>query len=231
MTARATKDVDGIIRGDMGAFFEVLDHALCDPWGPISLRRGEIHEINVPTKRISPRRFDVILSLRGVTWRRIQFEVSPDEAGIGKEQQLIDPPSLRGFGLPDPDVLVGIALRFQIAQKLYTASDPHDPPGMINDRARDVVDLLLLRDLCATTGHPTKAEICEAGQVVFQARAAESLELGTPPRSWPPTLVAHPHWQQGLREGGGLWWDRAWYGGGCRAYQPVDQSPAGWHGD
>lgn len=132
--------------------------------------------------------------MRGVTWRRIQFEVSPDEAGIGDEREVIEPLSLAGFGLPDPDALVGIAMRFQIAQKLHAVSDPHEPPDSINDRARDVVDLLLLRDLIATTVSPTLAEVREAGIAVFEARAAEAGELGRPTRAWPPTITAHGHW-------------------------------------
>lgn len=194
-TARATKDVDGLVRGDMDAFFAVLEEVLDEPWGPLTLRRGEVEVINVPTKLVKPRRFDIILNLRGVTWRRIQFEVSPDEAGIGQERELIEPPPLAGFGLPDPDVLVGIAMRFQIAQKLHAVSDPHEPPGSINDRARDVVDLLLLRDLIATTGMPAPAEVREAAVAVFEARAAEAAKLGRPTRSWPPTLVAYAHWK------------------------------------
>lgn len=45
--------------------------------------------IDVPTKIIKARRFDIILDMLGVTWRRIHFEVSPDEAGIGEEQEAI----------------------------------------------------------------------------------------------------------------------------------------------
>lgn len=194
-TARTTKDVDGLVRGDMDAFFAVLEAVLDEPWGPLTLRRGEVEVIDVPTKLVKPRRFDIILTLRGVTWRRIQFEVSPDEAGIGQERELIEPPPLAGFGLPDPDVLVGIAMRFQIAQKLHAVSDPHEPPGSINDRARDVVDLLLLRDLITATGAPTLAEVREAAVAVFEARASEAAKLGRPTRHWPPTLVSHTHWK------------------------------------
>ena len=43
-------------------------------------------------------------------------------------------------------------MRFQIAQKLHAVTDPHEPPDLINDRARDVVDLLLLRDLYRHNG-------------------------------------------------------------------------------
>lgn len=123
--ARATKDVDGLVRGDLDDFFRVLEGVLMQPWGPLTLRRGEVEVINVPAKLIKPRRFDLILELRGVTWRRIQFEISADEAGIGNDCEAIEPPPLSGFGLPDPDVLVGIAMRFQIAQKLHAVSDPH----------------------------------------------------------------------------------------------------------
>ncbi len=99
-TARTTKDVDGLVRGDMDAFFAVLEDVLDEPWGPLTLRRGEVEVIDVPTKLIKPRQFHIILNLRGVTWRRIQFEVSPDEAGIGGERELIEPPPLAGFGCP-----------------------------------------------------------------------------------------------------------------------------------
>lgn len=193
-TARATKDVDGLIRGDLDDFILALDEALAEPWGPLTLRRADVEVVNVSTRVIKPRRFDIILELRGVTWRRIQFEVSPDEAGISDHHETIESPPLSGFGLPDPDALVGIAMRFQIAQKLHAVSDPHDPPHAMNDRPRDVVDLLLLRDLAATTGSPTLSEIRQAGLAVFEARANDAKALGLPQRTWPPTVVVHGHW-------------------------------------
>lgn len=196
ISARATKDVDGLIRGDMDASFASLEVVLDEPWGPLNLRRGEVTIIDVPNKIIKPRRFDLILEVRGVTWRRIQFEVSPDEAGIGNDHDSIDPPPLGGFGLPSPETLVGIELRFQIAQKLHAVSDPHKPPAFINDRARDVVDLLLLRDLLITAGSPTLAEVRAAAVDVFSARAAEAKQLGKQIRGWPPTIKAHPHWSR-----------------------------------
>lgn len=143
---------------------------------------------------MKPRRFDIIIELRGVAWRRIQFEVSPDEAGIGDDFEAIEPPPLAGFGLPDPDTLVGIAVRFQTAQKFHAVSDPHDPPGSVNDRARDVVDLVLLRELAAVTGRPTLTEIRAGATAVFEGRAVEARQLGLPPRAWPPTVIVHAHW-------------------------------------
>ncbi len=119
-TARATKDVDGLVRADLDAFLVDLEQVLAQPRGPLTLRRGEVEVINVPSRTEQPRRLDIVLELRGVTWRRIQIEVSPDEAGNGDESESLQPPPLSGFGLPDPAVLVGIALRFRIAQKLQS---------------------------------------------------------------------------------------------------------------
>ncbi|MDR1512580.1 MAG: nucleotidyl transferase AbiEii/AbiGii toxin family protein [Propionibacteriaceae bacterium] len=198
-TSRTTKDVDGLVRGDLDVFLKALETVLAEPWGPLTLRRGPVEVINVPTKILKPRRFDVIMELRGVTWRRIKVEVSPDEAGIGDSFEAVEPTPLDRFGLPDPDVLVGIAMRFQIAQKLHAASDPHDPPVSVNDRARDVPDLLLSRDLADFAGTPTLAEIKGAGMAVFESRAAEAAQLGFPAREWPPVLAAYPHWEDDYR--------------------------------
>lgn len=193
-TARATKDIDGLVRGDIEQFLGALEAALAEPWGPVRLYRGEVEIVNVPTRLVKPRRFDIYLELRGVTWRRVQFETSPDEAGIGQESEVIKAPPLAAFGVPDPVVLVGIALRHQIAQKLHAVSDPHDPPTSINNRPRDVVDLVLLRDLVTDSAAPTLAAIREATIAVFNARAAEARQLGLAPRFWPTTVVGYPHW-------------------------------------
>ncbi|MCL1898025.1 MAG: nucleotidyl transferase AbiEii/AbiGii toxin family protein [Micrococcales bacterium] len=198
-TARTTGDVDGLVRGDIDEFLKALEKALAEPWGPLTLRRGPVEVIDVPTRVIKPRRFDIILDMRGVTWRRIQVEISPDEAGIGETFEAVEPTPLDRFGLPDPDVLIGIAMRFQIAQKLHAVSDPHNPPQALNDRARDVPDLLLLRDLARDTGTPALAEIKQAGIAVFDSRAAEAIQLRLTPRFWPPAIVAHPHWQDDYR--------------------------------
>ena len=193
-SSRVTKDVDGLVRGDLDVFFAVLDDALAEPWGPLTLRRGEVEVINAPGKLIKPRRFDIILDLRGITWRRVTFEVSADEAGIGDLPEPFVAPTLRGFGLPDPDVLVGIAMRSQIAQKLHAVTDPHDPPTLVNNRARDIPDLLLIRNLAAETGSPTLDEIRQSCEAVFAARAQEAEATGGSGRTWPPTLIAHDHW-------------------------------------
>ena len=191
---RATKDVDGLIRGGLEPFLDKLDEALALPWGPLELSRGPIEIIQTPARVIKPRRFDVILAMKGKTWARIQVEIASDEGGAGAEAESVASPPLGAFGIPAPDQMLGLAMRFQIAQKLHAASDPHDPPLSINDRARDIVDLVLLQQLTQEENSPMLSQILEAVVAVFEARAADARSLGYLERTWPPTMVAHPHW-------------------------------------
>jgi hypothetical protein len=190
-TGRATTDIDGIVRGDLAEFITALDHCLQQPWGPLALTRTEVEIINTPAKLIKPRRFEILAALQGQTWRRVKVEISGDEAGIADRPYSLTAPSLKHFGLPTPDQLVGIALEFQIAQKLHASTDPHNPPEQVNDRARDIVDLLLLRQLCDVS----LADLRSACLALFNSRAEEASELGMEPRTWPPTATAFPHWR------------------------------------
>jgi hypothetical protein len=194
-TTRSTTDLDGLIRGGIDTYLETLDEVLQRPWGACQLRRGPVEIIDVPNRLIKPRRFDAVVLLGGVTWRRIQVEVSPDEGSAGSTGEHVPAPSLAAFGLPTPDRLTGLAMRYQIALKIHAASDPHDPPAHENDRARDVVDLLLLRELVSTQAMPTLPGIKDAVLDIFDARARDAAALGLPSRTWPTLLTAHPHWR------------------------------------
>lgn len=194
LASRATKDLDGIVRGDLDTFFEQMDEVLAEDWGPISFSRSEVEEIRVRAKLVNPRRFDLVLSIKGETWRKVAVEVSPDEGRAGSSQEIVPAPPLDRFGLPNVDGIVGMSMSYQIAQKIHAATDPHDPPEYVNNRPRDVVDLILLKGLCESSGSPTLTEIRSACEDVFSTRVKEAVALGRAPRSWPPTLRAHPHW-------------------------------------
>lgn len=149
---------------------------------PLPCNERWTETIEVPHRLVRPRRFDITVRLKGVTWRRVQIEVSPDEGRAGSRPELIAAPSLAGFGLPTPDGIASLSLAYQIAQKVHACTDPHDPPATINDRARDVVVLLLLRDLAAATGSPSSIEIRATIEDVFAARAAEAILANAIPR-------------------------------------------------
>lgn len=194
-TGRTTKDVDGLIRGDVDEFLNALDQALRQPWGPLTLTRTEAEVIDAGGKVIKPRRFWVKLAIKGKVWRSIKVEIAGDEADAAHEHDVLTSVKLDHFGLPTPDQLLGIAVRFQIAQKLHACTDPHEPPAEPNDRARDISDLLLLRDLIRLEGQLSEADIGSACAALFHARAEEATALGRSPRPWPPVIQAHPHWQ------------------------------------
>lgn len=193
--SRTTKDIDGLVRGDLGEFLFALDTALAEPWGPLTLTRDEVEVIKVPNRIANPRRFDIIVALNGVTWRRVQVEISPDEGQAGTSAERIAAPSLSGFGLPSPDHLTSLSMAYQIAQKIHACTDPHNPPELLNDRARDVVDLLLLRDLINATQNPTLSDVRAAIKDVFTARATEASAAEGPTRSWPTRAIAYTHWE------------------------------------
>jgi len=194
LQTRATSDIDGLARGEMKDFLDKLDDVLRESWGGLDLSRTEIEIISVPGKIIKPRRFSVLLQVRGVTWRSIRVEVSPDEGGIGQEFEALPVLPLSGVGLPTPDELFGVAIRNQIAQKLHAVTDPHSPPDFLNERARDLVDLVLLRRAVDEEGLPSYADIRDACVRVFEARANEAAVANRLPRAWPPVVSVHSSW-------------------------------------
>ncbi len=89
--------------------------------------------------------------------------------------------------------LAGIVMDYQVAQRLHACTDPHDPPTQVNDRVRDLADLLLIRETFyanASDLHDLQA----ACRDVFSVRAADARRLGATPRPWPPTIQPHGHW-------------------------------------
>ncbi|MDR3307576.1 MAG: nucleotidyl transferase AbiEii/AbiGii toxin family protein [Coriobacteriales bacterium] len=193
--ARATRDLDGMVRGDIEGYLEVLDDVFKEQWGPLQLHRGEVEVIETPAKIIKPRAFMVSIMLKGDTWRKIKVEISPGEGGAGDEYEEIKPPSFAGLGLPTPDSLTALAMRYQIAQKVHSATDPHNPPEYVNNRPRDVVDLILIRDLVKAVDSPANAEIREAIVDVFAVRAVEAQKLNRLTRTWPARLSVLSNWE------------------------------------
>jgi hypothetical protein len=201
--SRATRDLDGMIRGDIEDFLVHLDDQLREPWGPIEFMRSEAAPINMPTMVIKPQRFDMILLLRGRVWRKITVEVSPGEGSAASLHEEFPAPSLAGFGLPTPERLIGLSMGYQVAQKVHAASSPHDPPVFINNRPRDVVDLLLIKELINATGNPGEDEIISAIIDIFEARGREAKVLERPVQEWPAQIVAYPHWEADYTDAAG----------------------------
>lgn len=192
LRARTTKDVDALFRGSLEQFEAALDAAIAEPWGPFILQRSMLEEIAAARRLVKPRRFDIKLLIKGAVWRRIQVEVSFPEGRIAEVAEPVPAPRGGFFGIATPDQLAGIAMAYQVAQKTHACTDPDEPPEFINDRVRDVVDLLLIKHNFYPEG-PTAA-LKAACVDVFEARATEATALGLTARHWPPQIVANDEW-------------------------------------
>ncbi|GAA0430040.1 nucleotidyl transferase AbiEii/AbiGii toxin family protein [Leifsonia naganoensis] len=197
-TARSTKDIDAMFRGEVDAFVQKLDEAFTEPWGPFTLTRGEIQTINVPSRRVKPRRFDVRLEIKGRVWRKIQVEIAFADGQAQPDAEYVEAEDFGFFGLESAPQIATISLAYQVAQKLHACTDPHDPPRTKNDRVRDVVDLLLIREQLYVDGIPL-VDVRLAAEAVFSGRATEAEELGFARREWPPTVISNEIWEAGYK--------------------------------
>ena len=191
LKARTTTDVDTMFRGGVDEFVARVDDALAQPWGPFELERTDIETIDAP-KLVKPRRFWIRVYAKGVVWRRVQVEVSFPEGDMAKRCQPVRPPNLGFFGLETPQELIGVAMDYQIAQKLHAASEP-DSDDYQNQRVHDICDLLLLKD-AFYHGQPP-VSLRAACLDIFDFRADESVQLGRPARRWPPIFAITDYWR------------------------------------
>jgi hypothetical protein len=194
LRSRATSDIDALFRGDFEEFLATLDSCL-EPWGVLQLSRSEVTTIENARRVVKPRRFRLQMSIKGKPWRAVDIEVAPTEGHMDEVVEAVPAPPLSHFGLPSPAELAGIALDYQVAQKLHGGTDPHQPPDAANLRARDLVDLLLLRDAFYRDADDLRG-LRAACADLFAARYAEAEQLQVEPRSWPPQVVAYRHWHR-----------------------------------
>jgi hypothetical protein len=126
------------------------------------------------------------------------LEVLPDEGRAGARVDRFSAPSLTHFGIESPLMAAGIVMDYQLAQKLHACTDPHSPEHP-NDRVRDIVDLCLIQSIFYGE-RDDLASLADACRDLFAARAREAERAGdVPSRSWPPKVIAHPHWETDYR--------------------------------
>jgi hypothetical protein len=124
---------------------------------------------------------DVALDYRGRSWGTVQVDLSPRE-GESTEVELVEALALEPFGLSTPEALPCLALRYHIAQKIHAMTEPPRDEDTQNERFRDLVDLLLMRELTSDLGG-VRAACVE----VFEIRNTHD---------WPPQLDPPAFWQE-----------------------------------
>jgi len=194
--ARATQDIDTLFRGTVDDFMVALQQVMSVPWGPFTLETSDIEIITGVKKLVKPRRFEVQLIVKGAVWRKVKVEVGFPEGKIADRAEPVPTPPVGFFGVDAPDHLVGIAMDYQVAQKMHACTDP-DTPDWTNDRVRDIIDLNLLHDHFYDGEPPMSLKA--ACVDLFDARAAEAAALGETPRSWPPTVRPTPSGASSIR--------------------------------
>lgn len=173
--ARATKDVDLVFFGDPERLGEILDEDLREPYSVFSFERQEVETHGEGLFR----RVNVKLLFRGRSWGTLKLEVAqPDSrATDGEEVEAIP---IDEFGIEGPRMVRCLSLRYQVAQKLHAVTQRFE--GGENERFRDLIDLIICRELIADLG-----EVREACIDTFEARGLHA---------WPPTLQVPDSWAE-----------------------------------
>lgn len=182
--ARATKDIDIVLRDPRADLADSLEQALTgDPYQGFSFqRKGQPLLLDNGAVNM-----EFAVTYRGQPWTSISVDIARAEAGEA-DVEWVDAIVLTDvFGVTGPAQLPCLPLRFHVAQKLHGMTLP-PRPGKQNERFRDLVDLLLM-DAMITHDDDALREACE---LVFRTR-------NTHP--WPPDLTAAPtHWARPFAE-------------------------------
>ncbi len=176
--ARATKDVDLVFLGDPEQLEDDLDEALEQDYSQFAFQRRPINEV----PGTSFWRLDVKLAYRGRAWATLKLEVAPPDT------KALDPEPVKAidigeFGLDGPTMVKCLSTRYQIAQKLHAVTERFDDGD--NERFRDLIDLLLLREIVDDL--PGLRAACLD---IFVARGKQP---------WPPKLIVPDSWADPYR--------------------------------
>ncbi len=125
-------------------------------------------------------RLVVRLDYRGRRWGTVPLEVAPAEASHVLDVDEVAPFDIGQFGLPAMERTAVVGLPYLIAQKVHACTERI--AGRDNPRVRDLVDLLLVRELLDASDLPRVREACVA---IFDGRDTHT---------WPPALSAPPGW-------------------------------------
>lgn len=172
--ARATRDLDLILLASDADPVEELGVALARPYEGFAFRiRGDAQVMPNGACRV-----EVALQYLGKSWGTVQVDVGRSE-GEGTDVEMVEAIPLAPFGLDGPDSLPCLSLPYHVAQKIHGMTLP-PLAGRQNERFRDLLDLLLLREWVSDLDAVRRACLD-----VFETR-------GTHP--WPPRIAIPDHW-------------------------------------
>ena len=146
-----------------------------------TVKRSEV--IPVPGLVTQPLRSLVALTYRGKPFSTLPIEISSPEGQSVVNVDRVEVSALSEIGLPATEAVPCLSLRYQMAQRLHACTaTPAD--GRSNDRAHDLADLILIRDLAGSEFDVGEAQ--DACVEIFDLRAQQV---------WPPALVVPDYWR------------------------------------
>jgi hypothetical protein len=181
LRARATKDYDAVFRARAEEILDRLDEAIARPWNEFTISRSEAERIP-NTKAI---RVELKLAYKGRSWSAVEVELAPVEGGMGSELDRVPAAPLDLLQIPLPADAACVSLRYQVAQKIHACTEVFET-GRENDRFRDVMDILLLKELAIDVG---LARVREACVDIFAVRGKHA---------WPPVVNVYDSWRPGF---------------------------------
>lgn len=176
--ARATRDIDLVLRGDPDRLADLLDAGLGEPYNGFAFHRREIddHPVRPDVKQV-----DVQVVFARKVLCTPKLEIAPAETGR-EEFTALPGARLDEVGLDGPEIVQVLAATWQIAQKLHAVTERY-PAGRENPRVRDLVDIQLLESTELDI-----RKVRDACEQVFASRGQHS---------WPPDLEVAPGWTAG----------------------------------
>lgn len=181
LTARATKDLDAAVRTAADEIEPRLRDALAQGWDGFSFRLtswGEIRETRA-------HRGEIKLAFRGKPFSTVQFEAAPAEGEAGQAMRFIDNPFVDpgDLGLTTIGEVPLVTLAYLIAQKLHACTD-HSDRERANDRARDLIDILLIHRLL------------DDNELIDVNRACVEIFRLREKHDWPPSITVLEGWSE-----------------------------------
>lgn len=174
--ARATKDIDIVLQNTDADLARTLERALTgEPYQGFAFRRKR-EPLLLENRTVN---MEFAVTYRGGAWTGVVIDIARAEPGESEVEWLPAIPLTDIFGVTGPAELPCLPLRLHVAQKLHGMTLP-PRPGKLNDRFRDLIDLLLMEELI--TDYAGLRDACES---VFRTRRTHA---------WPPSLEVPQQW-------------------------------------
>lgn len=178
LRARATQDLDAAVRAGSTEMLDRLRDALDAGHGDFTATTTDVGRV----RDTGAVRVIAKLAYRGRPWGTVPVELSPIEGGAGEDIERVPARVLDLLGIDGPPDVPCLSVRYQIAQKLHACTEVFDT-GPVNARFRDLIDVLLLRELLEPSDLPGVRTACVE---IFALRDGHA---------WPPTLTTPNEWR------------------------------------